>query len=467
MSWTLQTINNGGNTSGPAAVQVPFASLYNSQQHVAYRDSAGNISWYDPSRNNWNLQKINNGGNTAGPSAFEGPFVGVLHSQQHFTYIDNAGNLWDSWYDGPNNRWTLQKINNGGSTSGPPARFGSWANWVSVWVDGSGEQQHFTYIGADQVIQDAFWDGGGGKWHLQKIHSGGNTSGPPAASSPAACVYNGQQHISYGDSAGNIWDSWYYPSNNSWNLQKINAGGNTVGPASFPNTRPFVWVWGNQQHFSYLGADNAIYDPFWDGDSNSWHFQKINSEGATSGPPSIGAPFASVYNGQQHIGYMDNAADIWDSWYNPSNNSWNLQKINNGGMTTGPGAAHGTCIWVWNAQQHFTYVDASGSIWDSWYDGYVPPVTVTVSQNAIVINYNIDLGGPDTGSITGWANLTLGPDGSYNYSGAVHNSNVADYNVAVVFAIGCKSVPTVFSFGVQQSVGGDVNPFGSHDWELG
>jgi hypothetical protein len=119
-------------------------------------------------------------------------------------------------------------------------------------------------------------------------------------------------------------------------------------------------------------------------------------------------------NGQQHIGYMDNAADIWDSWYNPSNNSWNLQKINNGGMTTGPGAAHGTCIWVWNAQQHFTYVDASGRIWDSWYDGYVPPVTVTVSQNAIVINYNIDLGGPDTGSITSWANLTLGPDGSYN-----------------------------------------------------
>jgi hypothetical protein len=35
MSWTLQKINNGGNTSGPAAVQVPFASLYNSQQHIA------------------------------------------------------------------------------------------------------------------------------------------------------------------------------------------------------------------------------------------------------------------------------------------------------------------------------------------------------------------------------------------------------------------------------------------------
>ncbi|MGB8899950.1 MAG: hypothetical protein WCC90_12295 [Methylocella sp.] len=57
MSWKLQKINNGGNTSGPAAVQVPFASLYKSQQHVAYRDSAGNIwdSWYDPSSNNWNL----------------------------------------------------------------------------------------------------------------------------------------------------------------------------------------------------------------------------------------------------------------------------------------------------------------------------------------------------------------------------------------------------------------------------
>jgi hypothetical protein len=97
----------------------------------------------------------------------------------------------------------------------------------------------------------------------------------------------------------------------------------------------------------------------------------------------------------------------------------------------------------------------------------ISPVKVTVGPTAIVLNYSINLGGPDTGSITGSANITLGPDGSYNYSGAIHNSNISDYNVSVVFAIGCKSVPTIFSFGVQQSVGGYINPFGSHDWNWG
>ena len=98
MSWNLQKINNGGNTDGPAAVQTPYASVFNSQQHLGYRDGTGNIwdSWYDPQGGNWKLQKINNGGNTKGPSAVEGPFIGVYRGQQHFAYIDNAGSLWDS-----------------------------------------------------------------------------------------------------------------------------------------------------------------------------------------------------------------------------------------------------------------------------------------------------------------------------------------------------------------------------------
>jgi hypothetical protein len=62
---------------------------------------------------------------------------------------------------------------------------------------------------------------------------------------------------------------------------------------------PFIRDVLNQQNFSYLARDRAIRDS----DSNSWLFQKTNSEGNTNGPASIGALFASVYNGRQHIGY--------------------------------------------------------------------------------------------------------------------------------------------------------------------
>jgi len=47
---------------GPTSASDPFASVFNQQWHVLYRDGAGAIedSWYDGPAGNWNLQKINN-----------------------------------------------------------------------------------------------------------------------------------------------------------------------------------------------------------------------------------------------------------------------------------------------------------------------------------------------------------------------------------------------------------------------
>ncbi len=463
MSWNLQKINNGGNTSGPATVQIPFVSIYNGQQHIGYRDNSGNIwdLWYDPHSNKWNLQRINNGGNTTGPIAVEGPFIGVYRNQQHFAYIDNAGNLWDSWYDG-SGHWNLQKINNGGNTTGPAAKFGSWANWVSIWVDYTDTQQHFTYLGTDLAIYDAFWDSNSNSWHLQKINSGGNTSGPPASSSPEGCIFHQQQHIGYQGANGAIMDSWYDGSGH-WNLQKINNGGNTAGSSALPDTRPFIWVdYSNtQQHFTYLGADRAIYDAFWDSNSNSWHLQKINSGGNTSGPASVGAPFVSVFNRQQHIGYRDEAGNLWDSWYDGSGH-WNLQKINNGGMTSGPNASHDAFIWVWNSQQHFTYVDAGGTIWDSWWDG-ASPSEIKVTPTSISWSHEVDLEGLDVGSIRGPVGLTVTSNGNYNFTGQLNNSAYLPYNFSVLVVLKSKS-GTVFSFAVTGGIGAGI-PLSNNNYQ--
>jgi hypothetical protein len=62
------------------------------------------------------MQKINDGGVSVGPDAAgfipNDMFVSTFTDQQHFTYLDGNGNLQDVWYDGPNNRWNLQQINN-------------------------------------------------------------------------------------------------------------------------------------------------------------------------------------------------------------------------------------------------------------------------------------------------------------------------------------------------------------------
>jgi len=361
MTFTLNKINAGGNTIGAVAIASPFVSVFNEQQHFGYLDGSGRIwdSWYNPSRNSWNLQQINAGGRTQGPTAVAGPSIGVYQNQQHFAYLDGKGAIWDSWYDGGKNVWNLQQLNLGGRTSGPAAKPGVQGKElgpVSVWVDPSNSQQHFTYLGTDSAVYDAFWDSNANQWKLQKISVGGVTNGPPAASSPIGCIYHSQQHIAYLDSAGNINDSWYDGSGH-WSLQRIG------GLSAVPN-QPFSWVdpTDTQQHFTYLGPDSAVYDAYWDSNKNSWQEQKINVGGNTQGPAAKGLPNACVFGKEEHFGYLDGVGNIWDS-FRDSAGSWHLQQVN-----SGPAAVDVVFLWTsitTGNQLHFTYRDVTGFIWDS------------------------------------------------------------------------------------------------------
>lgn len=70
--------------------------------------------------------------------------------------------------------------------------------------------------------------------------------------------------------------------------------------------------------------------------------------------------------------------------------------------------------------------------------------------------------------VGGWANLTITPDGAYNFSGTLHDSGFPNYDVVVLFAVrnACGSVLT---FGVNGNVSGTVGVLagGSRDftWE--
>src|SRR5580658_351366 len=361
--WNLQQINAGGLTGGPAALSDPFASIYDPQQHIGYRDQNGTIwdSWFDGATAKWNLQQINLGGATKGPLAVGGPFIWVWNQkQQHFTYRGQKGMIWDSWYDG---KWNLQQINLGGVTKGLPAVGGPFA---SVF----GSQQHIGYWDAEGTIFDSWYDG---HWNLQQINAGGVTKGPAAAGGLFIWTDGNQQHFSYRDAKGWIWDSWY---DGQWNLQQINAnGGLTAGPPAVGG--PFAIVFGSQQHVFYRDRNGTIWDSWYNG--HSWSLQHLNtSTGVTpQAPVAAGDPFASFYGKEQlHVGYRDALGAIWDSWYDGSTSHWNLQRINAGGVTAGPAAVGGPFIWtVGTEQQHFTYRNNKGTIYDSWYNR--PPQTIS------------------------------------------------------------------------------------------
>jgi hypothetical protein len=219
------------------------------------------------------------------------------------------------------------------------------------------------------------------QWNLQKINAGGVTYGPAADADPAASVFSRQQHFGYRAGAGTIWDSWFDAPTDRWHLQQINAdGGRTDGPMAFSG--PFVWTIKNQQHFTYRDGKGVIWDSWYDG---HWNLQQINYGGVTGGPLAVSDPFVSVFGSEQHFAYRDREGVIWDSWYD---GHWNLKNINAGGVTTGPAAVGGPFIWVDSRQQHFTYRDQEGTIWDSWFNGNPPPPTSGSSSPTALLRIN-------------------------------------------------------------------------------
>jgi hypothetical protein len=471
MAWNIQQINNIHNTDGPPAAADPAVALFNKQQHIAYRDAAGAIwdAWYDPGVNVWKLQKINRGGATDGPAAAAGPFVVQYLEQMHCIYVTNLGEIYDSWYNGADSKWYLQKINNNGVTHGPLATQLNTEDTVFIWtyltpgpIVSISEQMHCTYLGVDFAIYDAFFDGHG-NWILGKINASGNTNGPLAIAGPSVSVFNGQQHFAYADQAGNLWDAWY-DGGSHFNLQKINNGGNTNGPAVHAGQGAYsVWLDSSntQQHFTYLGSDSAVYDAYYDSHSNNWRLEKLNSGGNTAGPKSASAPIGCAFNNQQHIGYRDNAGNIWDAWNDGSGN-WNLQKINNGGKTSGGPAAGNVRIWVTEQQQHFTYRDAAGTIWDAfWLTD--PPSDLTVTPSSISFMHHFDLSGPQDGNIAGDVYIVMSPDGAWNFSGSLNNSNHIPNNVQIVIFIGYSDPKVGFLWNNQNGIGGNI-PTVNNNW---
>jgi hypothetical protein len=391
MAWTtqqinLKTLNPNAMTNAPASITDPFVSVYQQQQHIAFKDKNGVAwdAWYNPAPNEWNLQQINFEGSL--PTT-EGLSIGVYNNQQHFVSVApgtvpsysgiNVQPIQDSWYDGSN--WHLQEIDakSGGpmaAWSGPLGGYEGRALCgptfrVAIWNYGT-QQQHFTYLnGSPGAVYDAFWDGGANKWHIQLINNAAQQTPPPptplqaslkpltncpwAVGDPFASVFitnasaqSGQQHIAYRDQNGIIWDAWYDPAGpNQWNTQQINlAGGTRNGPAAIGG--PCIWtVPGGsgpqkQQHFTYVAGDGSIQDAWYDGVTVGWNLQQLNLGGPSALVPAVGVyepAFAPIPSG--------------------------LSACIFGYFTTASSAI---------TEQHVAYRDKNGVVWDAWYDGSGP-----------------------------------------------------------------------------------------------
>jgi CubicO group peptidase (beta-lactamase class C family) len=258
--------------------------------------------------------------------------------------------------------------------------------------------------GTSSVVVKTTWpDGADVCWAaVTNIRSSGSTLGRASAGKPFVSVFGEQQHFAWRDGNGTIWDAWFDSGNNSWNLQQVNTdpspkpNGKTTGPPAASD--PFVSVFGQQLHFAYLDKDGFVWDAWYDGGDGQWNLQWINmSPEAGTGPTSAtGGVFVCVFGQQQHFVIRDKpTGGIWDGWYNGADGSWNTQFINGGsqGRTFAPPAAGDPFVSVFGQQQHFVYRETvDNALWDVWFN----------AANGAWNAQQITAGGP-------FAGLTAGP----------------------------------------------------------
>lgn len=429
--WSFKMLNLGGATTAPPAAAGnatlflpgnPFVSAYNGQMHVAYGaiDDTVRDIWCTPFPSvpaQWNQQRIDQDSNPGKVPLQAGPSIGVYQNQQHFCYtrgvldpnsgFPEPGTIYDSFYDGSG--WRSQQIGSpvavySNLNFAPPVFVGPFL--VSIWPFAN--QQHFTYLDNHNNIFDTFYDGS--NWHTQKINNGGNTPAPGAYSMPFGCVFtpptapflppnnlSGQQHIGFLAGDGSIWDSWWDGQSGApWAAQKLTLNGRTSAPTATGG--PCVWVvpeyfaarYHIQQHFTYLAEGGALWDAWYDFPNNRWNAQKFNIDAAgapyhtTNAPAAAGNPVAFVVGNmisgklgqEQHVAYRDATGAIWDLWYNGSP-QWQSRKVNLNGETGAPAAIGDPFLFYYPGvdndgtvygQLHFAWQAEGGQIWDAWYN---------------------------------------------------------------------------------------------------
>jgi hypothetical protein len=332
-NWKLQEINFLGSNDpsvfidtrpgAPLPVVAVWTDGSNSQQHFTYLsdvEDLRDIFWdgYEPSdwggllihiSAHWTRQTFVDAGVKPGSS----PVVGVFGNQQHVVYLeDSTGTLVDHWYDGDSN-WNVQKINGtfGGQTIGPPTLHGTVP---AIWVDHTNTQQHFTYVGVDRAIYDAFWDGSG--WQLQKLTSSNLTDGPAAWSSLSVCNYHpmgadNAVYIAYRNQIGAIWTLAY--TNGRWfafQIKDLPFGAPTVTgdlPLAAGNVTVWVDVSGNQLHYTFrsINLPGPVVQPTPPVAVNARLATRTRRHSATS--PADAAPAVSARA----------SGVIWDFFYEP------------------------------------------------------------------------------------------------------------------------------------------------------
>jgi Peptidase A4 family/Repeat of unknown function (DUF346) len=241
---------SGSSTTGPGAFGDPVTMAANNQQHIFYRalqlihgpDNPLVHVFWDPNSGLTAETWAGGGSPTNAPGAAGDPATMVWNSEQHIFYRDTAGNIQHVFWD-PNSGEHLDTPWAGGSGTGPAAA-GDPATMVAD------NKQHIFYRDTAGNIQHVFWDPNSPSKRTVEVWASGAgsaTTGPAAAGNPTTLVWNSQQHIFYRDTAGNIQNVWWDPTSGRQAEQWAGPGPNGMGNFGEFYLKNFTEGWSTKQ----------------------------------------------------------------------------------------------------------------------------------------------------------------------------------------------------------------------------
>jgi hypothetical protein len=191
------------------------------------------------------------------------------------------------------------------------------------------------------------------------------TGAPAAMSDPAAYQFTPfpTKHAVYRDGAGHIVELWW-DAVNGWGAGDLSSA--TGAPPATGNSAGYQFLSEPTQHVVYRGADQHIYELWWDS-AGGWGNGNLTATVGTA--LAAGDPWGYAFEatGTQHVVYRGVDSHIYELWWDAVNGCGGGSLTSETGAPLAAGDPTGYVLAV-DATQHVVYRGVDGHIHELWWD---------------------------------------------------------------------------------------------------
>lgn len=390
MPWNHNDLTERTGTEAHPAVQLALTSYttpWNNQEHVIFVDPEGQVHelFYDGT--NWipnNLSTLASELPRASPRLPARPDVIVGYGsdwdeQQHIVYIDMAGNINRLHFDGSWHHINFADVLQPSDLTrwGLPAVQGMLTAYHTPWS----QQHHIFYFGESGALIHEMYISG------DQLHPN-NLTPPNLATSPLGGMrgyttpWDDQQHVVVVTPGSYIYEIY---NDGEWRNNVLGTDPHASRAGHNRAIHSHLTISNRQQHVIYVDNFNHIQELVHSGEAGNWtpndltQLATITNGGnpvGVAGSPGGGEDrsvnsYTTLWNGQQHVNYVDSLGFINELYYDDG--SWRHNNL----TTLAPGAENAKSIsggiaiaghaTDWNNQQHVFYIGGDGHIHELYY----------------------------------------------------------------------------------------------------